>query len=386
MKLIFIVVLASFLNGCSWISDYLSGDENIEPPKELVDIKNAIPVTQLWSNDIGKGSGEQLLRLTPVIQGQFVYVASRDGQISAYQLNDGDLQWAIETKYAITAGPAVGAEYILVGTRDADVIAYQLADGKELWSVKVSGEVLSVPEMNSDTAIIRTVDGRITALNLSNGEKRWDFQNKEPALTLRGTSKPIIYQDQVISGFDNGKLYSVSLEDGRQIWSNTVAVPRGRTELERIVDLDADPVIANGVVYAAAYQANIAAISISQGQLLWQRDLSSFNGMDISGEHLFVTDNTSQVWSLHINNGASLWRQDAMQHRLLTAPIVHQDYVVVGDFEGYLHWLRKDDGKIVARLRGDSKGFAVNPVVVGDTLVSLGKSGELTAFRLQSAR
>lgn len=386
MKLILIVILASFLNGCSWISDYLSGDENIEPPKELVDIKNAIPITRVWSDDIGEGSGEQLLRLSPVIHDQLVYVASRDGQISAYQLKDGELAWSVDTKHVITAGPAVGDNTILIGTRDADVVAYQLADGQSLWSVKVTGEVLSVPEIKQGTAIIRTVDGRLTALNLKNGEKLWDFHKQEPALTLRGTSKPVIYEGQVISGFDNGKLYSIALEDGRLIWSNTVAVPRGRTELERIVDLDADPVVADGVVYAAAYQANIAAISISQGQLLWQRELSSFNGMDINGEHLFVTDNTSQVWSLHVNNGASLWRQDALQYRLLTAPVVHRDYIVVGDFEGYLHWLRKDDGKIVARLRGDSKGFAVNPVVAGDMLVSLGKSGELTVFRFQSDR
>jgi outer membrane protein assembly factor BamB len=387
MKPYFIVVVVSLLlNGCSWITDYFSGDDNIEPPKELVEIKNAIAIDKLWSVSTGEGSSEQLLRLTPAVDGKRVYSATRDGHLIAYSLEDGEQVWDTETGQQITAGPGVGGGYILAGTRNAEVIAHQTEDGKHVWSTSLTGEVLSVPEIKKGVAIIRTSDGRVTALNLKDGNKLWDFQKAEPALTLRGTSKPVITSDSVISGFDNGQLVSISQVDGRQQWLRKVAVPRGRTELERLVDLDADPVVHNGIIYAAAFQVNVAAIRLQDGELIWQRELSSHAGLSVAGSQLYITDDSSQVWALHISNGASLWRQDQLQYRSLTAPVVFSDYVVVGDFEGYLHWLRQDDGKIVARMQGDTKGFLVKPVVSGDMLISLGKGGELTAFRLKSTK
>jgi len=386
MKLYAVLLFSLMLNGCSWITDYLGGDENVEPPKELVEIKNAIPLEKIWSQSTGVGSGDQLLRLTPAVNNNLVFVATRDGHLSAYNLEDGEQIWDVETKQQITAGPGVGSGYVLAGTRNAEVIAHQAIDGKPLWTMKLTSEVLSVPEISKDIAIIRTSDGRVTALNLEDGSKIWDFQKTEPSLTLRGTSKPVIANGSVISGFDNGQLFSVSLTDGHQLWQHSVAIPRGRTELERIVDLDADPVVADGVVYAAAFQANVAAISLGQGQLIWKRELSSYTGLSIMGPQLYVTDASSQIWALHVSNGASLWRQDQLQYRFLTAPVTHDQYVVVGDFEGYLHWLKQDDGTIVARMRADTKGFSVNPVVSNDILISLGKGGELTAFKLKAAR
>jgi len=386
MKLYVVLICSLMMNGCTWITEYLSGDENVEPPKELVELKNAIPLEKSWSVSTGVGSGEQLLSLTPAVFNKQVFIATRDGHLIAYKLSNGDQIWDAETKQQITAGPSVGSGVVLAGTRNADVIAYNADDGKPLWTSKLSGEVLSVPEINKDIAVIRTSDGRVTALKLKDGSKIWDFQKAEPALTLRGTGKPVISNNSVISGFDNGQLFSISLDEGRQNWRYTVAVPRGRTELERIVDLDAAPVIDNGVVYVAAFQGNISAITLDQGQLIWKRDLSSYAGLDILGPQLYVTDATSQIWALHVRNGASLWRQDQLQYRFLTAPVTHDKYVVVGDFEGYLHWMTQEDGKIVARMRGDSDGFSVNPVVAGETLISLGKGGELTAFKLKSVK
>ncbi len=386
MKLYLILVASLFLNGCSWFSEYLSGDENIDPPKELTEIKNAIAIEKLWSVDTGDGSGEQLLRLTPVVNADRVYTATRDGHLLAYTLKDGEEIWDIETGQQITAGPGVGADYILAGTRNAEVIAHNSKDGKHVWTTKLSGEVLSVPEIRKGVAMIRTSDGRVTALNLEDGKKLWDFKTAEPSLTLRGTSKPVITSDSVISGFDNGQLVSLALENGSQQWRHRVAVPRGRTELERLVDLDADPIVYDGFIYAAAFHANVAAIRLQDGQLLWQRELSSHAGMSVKATQLLITDDSSQVWALDNRNGASLWRQDKLQYRSLTGPVLFADYVVVGDFEGYLHWLNRDDGKLVARMRANTKGFLVKPVVSDDMLISLGKDGELTAFRLQSGK
>ena len=383
---VIVIALSLMLNGCTWITDYLSGDDNIEPPKELLELKNAIDIEKIWSVSTGDGSGEQLLRLTPAVADGRVFVATLDGHLTAYKIENGEQIWDMETSQMLTAGPGVGSGLVLAGTRSAEVIAHRADDGKAVWTTRLSSEVLSVPEIRKDIAIIRTSDGRVTALNLEDGKKLWDVYKKEPSLTLRGTSKPLIVNDSVISGFDNGLLVAMSLSDGHQLWQRRVAVARGRTELERVVDLDADPVASNGIVYAAAFQANIAAISLLDGQLIWQRELSSHAGMAVNDSQLYITDSTSQVWALHVRNGASLWRQDQLQYRSLTAPVVFGEYVVVGDFEGYLHWLKQDNGEVVARMRGDSEGFSVSPVVAGDILISLGKDGEMNAFKLDVAK
>ncbi|HEC29394.1 MAG TPA: outer membrane protein assembly factor BamB [Gammaproteobacteria bacterium] len=383
-KVVLIYSITLLLGGCTWFTNYFSGDDNIEPPEKLVELTNTIRLDKIWSVSTGSGSGERLLRLTPALSANHVYVSSRDGHLASYDINTGNRIWEVDTKKKISAGPGVGFGLVLLGTRDGRLLAYQSADGKPLWSVKLTSEVLSVPEIKGDTIIVRTGDGRLTALSAKDGKKIWDFKKREPALTLRGTSKPLIVDDMVLSGFDNGQLVSLSLKEGRQIWRRKVAIPRGRTELERIVDLDADPVIDDkGVIYVAAFQGNVAAINLADGRLIWRRELSSYAGLTVGGDHLFVTDDRSQLWSLHTKNGASLWRQDKLQRRSLTAPVVFGKYVVVGDFEGYLHWLDQSDGRIVARMRGDSNGFSVSPVTNGKILISLGKGGELSAFQLK---
>jgi len=381
-KYILVFLMSLSLGGCTWITDYFGGDSNEEPPKPLAEIKNAIEIEQVWSVTTGKGSGEQLLRLTPAIDSDKVYVASRDGNLIAYNVSNGEKIWEKETGKKISAGPGVGEGLVLVGTRNAEVIAFQIADGKQLWSAKVSSEVLSVPVVSDDTVAVRTADGRVLGLSAQQGKQLWSFYKREPSLTLRGTSKPVIVNGMVISGFDNGQMIAMGLKDGRQIWRRKLAIPRGRTELERIVDLDADPVVDKGVIYVAAFQGKVSAIRQTDGQLFWQRDLSAYNSLSVNKKSLFVTDATSQVWSLHTVNGASLWRQDQLQYRSLTAPAVMGNYVVVGDFEGYLHWLSLEDGHLAARMRGDSDGFSVAPVISGNMLISYGRDGGLTAFKV----
>ena len=385
-RLVLLLTFSVALGGCSWITSYFSGDDNAVPPRELTELKNEINITRVWSLNAGQGTGEQLIRLQPVIVGDSVYVATRDGHINRYKLADGKLLQEIKTGNKLSAGPGVGFGLLVVGTRNAEVQAYSMKTGKQVWSVPVSSEVLSVPAITGNRIIIRTSDGRLTALAIKDGKKVWDLYKREPALTLRGTSRPVAVGDNVFSGFDNGQLVSVNLQNGRQNWRRRIAVPSGRTELERIVDLDADPVVSNGVIYVAAYQGHLAAINLADGQLIWQRDLSSYAGMVVDGVRLFVTDDSSQVLSIHTRNGASLWRQDKLKWRSLTAPVVHGSYVIAGDFEGYLHWMDRKDGHLVARTRGDTSGFSVAPVSNSTYLISLGRSGELTAFQIQKAK
>jgi len=382
-RFLIIILISSMTSGCTWLTSYFSGDDNREPPKQLTELKAKVAVNKLWSVSAGKGSGDQLLRLVPTLDNNRVYIASRDGNLLAYDLKSGKQVWETPTGNKISAGPGAGEGLVVIGTRNAEVAAYDSANGKQLWVAKVSSEVLSVPEIKEDVVVVRTADGRVTALSAKQGKRLWEFQKREPSLTLRGTSKPVINAGNVYCGFDNGQLISITLAKGRQNWQRKVAIPRGRTELQRMIDLDADPVIDNGVIYAAAFQGNLAAINQSDGSIIWRRKMSSHAGLSVKDEHVFITDASSQVWSLHIKNGASLWRQDALQWRSLTAPVVYGQYVVVADFEGYIHFLDQLDGHQVARVRGDSDGIQVAPVVNANIMISLGKGGELTAFEIK---
>lgn len=299
------------------------------------------------------------------------------------KLETGERLWDVETKTDISAGPGVGSGLVLVGTRNADVLALSMLDGKELWRTSVSSEVLSVPKVSAGIVIVRTVDGRTRALDASSGKRLWIYDRSQPVLTLRGNSSPAVTQDIGLVGFDSGKLAALLLQNGRLIWESTIAVPRGRSELERMVDIDGDPVVRNGVVYIVSYQGNVAALELNSGRLLWTRKMSSYAGLDVTDKQIYITDDESDVWALDRNSGASLWRQDKLKWRSLTAPVAMGNYVVIADFEGYLHWLSQEDGHLVARGRADSSGFASAPVVVGELLIALGKGGELSAFRIE---
>lgn len=383
IKRISILLILSLLSGCTWITEYFRGDENAEPPKPLTEIKNQIDIERLWSTSTDGGGAEQLLHLVPAIDSERVYVASRSGKLRAFDLNNGKTIWETDAKTQVSAGPAVGYGILMIGTRNAEVLVFDQEKGNFLWKETVSSEVLSVPTLHNDMAIVRTIDGRVTGININSGKKVWEYRKQEPTLTLRGTSRPVIEGNQVVIGFDNGQLVALSLYEGREIWSQAIAIPKGRSELERIIDLDADPVVKGDIIYASAYQGNVAAVSAIDGQTLWKRKMSSYVGQCVAGNQLFVTDDSSDVWALHINTGASTWKQDGLQWRVLTAPACIGKYVVVGDFEGYLHWLSQDDGSILARVRGDHKGLAMPPVVSGNKIVVLGNGGELSIFQLK---
>jgi len=377
-----LLLALSLLSGCSWITEYFRGDENAEPPTPLTEIKNQIKVEQVWSASTGGDNAEQLLRLVPAIDAEHVYVVSRNGKIHAFDLENGKTIWESDAKTQVSAGPAVGSGILMIGTRNAEVLAFDLEKGSLLWREQVSSEVLSVPTLKNDVAVVRTIDGRVTGINIGTGKKVWEYRKQEPTLTLRGTSRPVISGNHVFIGFDNGQLVSLSLYDGREVWTQEIAIPEGRSELDRIIDLDANPVVQGDIIYASAYQGNVAAVSTIDGQVMWKRKMSSYEGQCVAGKQLFVTDDSSDVWALNINTGASTWKQDGLQWRTLTAPACIGRYIVLGDFEGYLHWLSQDDGKIVARVRGDHKGLAMPPVISGNKIVTLGNGGELSVFQL----
>lgn len=377
-----IVALSLMLGGCSWMGNWLQGGEdNSTPPAELVSFTPSLEVETLWSTRVGTGSDKQLVKLVPAVALDRVYAADRRGRVVAVEAASGRQVWDAETGVRISAGPGVGEGLVLMGTSDGEVLALDSADGVLKWRAPVSSEVLSVPQAMDGVVVVATMDGKVFGLEAADGRQRWVYDRTVPVLTLRGASSPALAHGRAIGGFASGKLASLDLRDGRPQWEATIAVPRGRSELERLVDISAAPILVGDVAYVVSFQGRIAAVSIDSGRIIWARDFSSYTGLTTDGSQLYVVDDQSHVWALYARNGASVWKQDKLQLRSLAAPTVHGGAVVVGDFEGYLHWLSQEDGELLARVRVDDEGIVAAPVVVDDTLYVLGKGGTLKALK-----
>ena len=363
------------LSGCGGLS---RDDDNAPAPAELEDFEPGVGIETLWSRRAASGAG-QSLELHPAVTGGRVFTAGRDGDVAAYDAGTGERLWEADTGVPVSGGPGAGPGIVVVGSSDGDVVALDGAGGGVAWRARVSSEVLSAPAVGERIAVVRTIDGKLFGLDAANGERLWVYDRAVPALTLRGTSSPVIARDTVVAGFDNGRLVAVSLDHGQLLWESQVATPAGRTELERLADIDADPVVADGVVYATAFQGRVAAIDLHTGRLLWQRDMSSRAGAGAGRRLLYVTDDESHVWALDRDTGASLWRQGRLERRRLTRPVAFAEYVVVADFEGHVHWLSIEDGSFAARVRAGS-GVTAFPVATEAAVYVYDTRGELTAL------
>ncbi|MEE9452183.1 MAG: outer membrane protein assembly factor BamB [Gammaproteobacteria bacterium] len=364
-RLIFILLLSTFLlNGCATISGFLGGKDNTEPPAPLPEFNATLPVYLQWRRDTGEGTRGAYLRLQPVVTGNVVVVAEANGWVRTYNADDGNVIWQVRTGSEISSGPSMKNDTIVVGTRDAQVIALQRSDGLILWQAPVSNEVLAAPTLTNDKVFVISVDNNLTALDLYNGERLWQYDHFSPDLVLHANSSPQVMNDLVIAGFADGKLLAFAENSGQLVWQRAIAEPVGQTEVDRLVDIAADPIISQGVIYAVAYQGSLVAMELDTGLVLWDREFSSYTGMALSGDRLFVSDMDSTLWAFDRNNGQVVWRQEDLYARSITAPSVVGNAVVVGDIEGYLHWLSQDNGQFLARVNLDKRGSIIAPVTV----------------------
>jgi len=374
------------LAGCglsNYVSNYMAGESNAAPPAPLVEFTPLAGVKQGWSENFGKGADEQFLKLEPMLVNDRVYVAERRGTVAAFSAADGKRLWQTETETAIAGGPGVGDGLVLVGTSGGEVLALSEADGKLLWRARAPSEVLAAPQAAQGVVVVHSGDGNLIALNVADGKKLWSYDRGAPVLSLRGTSPPLMVKDRVIVGFDNGVLSALELKTGQVEWETTIAVARGRNDLERIVDIDTQPVLRDDVLYVASFQGRVAAVSLDNGQTLWNRDLSSYAGVGVDDKNVYVTAADGTIWALDRETGASVWKQDKLKARSSTAPAPMGSYVVVGDVEGYLHWLRREDGQFAARVQVDKTRIIAPPVAVGTQLLVYSSGGTLASYLLQ---
>jgi outer membrane protein assembly factor BamB len=385
------IALIASVAGCSTVKSWINkgSSDNVHEPAALVAITPSIAVHEIWSRSVGKGERLLGLRERPAIADGRVYaVEPHDARVFALDLHSGREIWAVNTKLRLTGGPGVGSGVVVVGSINGDVVALSADNGAERWRVKLSSEILANPAVGGDVAIVRSGDGHVVALDLADGKRRWAFEHALPPLSLRGNPSPILGANGLVYlGFEDGTLVALRAADGIKVWDQTVSQSEGRSELDRMADIDGDVVAGADGVYAASYKGHVGAFNPNNGTQLWSHPLVSYGGLARGGDALFASDAVGTVWSLDRVSGAALWKQDALGYRWLSSPAVQNGYVVVGDLQGFLHWMRADTGAFVARQRigGRKDEIRATPVVSPDgILVAETTRGRLVAFSIGS--
>lgn len=377
-RLLLVGLLAGALIGCN-----SSKRENVEPPAELSKIEPSVSVTRLWRQDLGKGERRLGLRQRPAVDGNRVFAADPKGNLYAFDAASGKSLWQNKTELRLSSSLGLGEDTLVVGTLDGQVVAYNPDSGSERWRAQVSSEVIAAPAIDRGLVIVRSIDGRVFAFSSTDGERRWAYDRGIPALTLRGNSTPLATEGVVLVGYDSGIIVALRGDNGTQIWEQTVGLGEGRTELQRMVDIDGDMALDQGELFAASFNTQVIALSLQQGgRPLWNRDVSSYAGIAVHGEKVLVADRDGTLWALDRGTGAALWKQESLAHRWLSTPAVQGNHVVVGDLEGYLHWFNLDDGKPSARQRLGDEPIRAALQVVNGVLYAVTIDGELAAYRL----
>jgi len=352
----------------------------LREPAELSKIEApAVRPRIVWDASPGAGSDDVHTRLRLAVEPDVVVTADVGGDVYALNPQDGRRLWQAETGARLVAGPTVAGALVLVGTLDAEVIALKRSDGSPLWRAAVSSEVMAPPASDGRVVVVRCGDGKVFGLNADTGARLWSFDRAVPPLTLRGLSAPLLNGGIAYIGLDNGRLAALRIDGGDVLWEEVVAAPSGRSELERIVDVDADPIITRDGVYAVSFGGELAAIGLPEGRVAWRRPIKSYSGVALAGNLLAVTDEDGVVWALDAQTGAAAWKQEALKFRRLSPPLAAGDYVVVADYEGYLHWLSPQDGRIVGRVRAVGEGVTAPPVEHDGRLYVLGDNGDIAA-------
>jgi outer membrane protein assembly factor BamB len=370
-----LVALLVALTGCAG-----SRKAAIEPPAELQPIDATLHIRKVWSASVGRGSDRLRLALSPATDGARIYAAAHDGRVAAFDAADGRRVWSSDVRVPLSAGPGYGGGVLALGSSDGELIAIDAESGEERWRQPLGSEILASPAIGSGVVVALTVDGRLRGFSLTDGRTLWTVEQSVPNLVLRGSSAPRIAGTAVVCGFDNGRIGAYELSSGDIRWELVAAVPTGRNELDRLVDLGASLQVVGRDVYAAGYHGRALAIDLDSGLVLWQQDLSTYAGIGVDVNNVYVSGDMGSVIALDRRRGAIVWRQDALRLRDLSAPTRYASAVVVGDLEGYLHWLDPGDGHFVARERVSSQRIAGAPLVVGQMVYAQAEDSTLAAF------
>lgn len=372
------LLILAVLQGCSWFE---GDDDDAFRPADLPNITEQFEVEIAWSRDVGEGVGEFYNKITPAILSNRIYISDAEGLVTALDARTGEKIWQTEVGSEIFGGVAASAGLVALGSSNAEVIVLNADTGQEEWRNLVSSEIVSSPVISDGKVMVRTIDGKVFALNARTGQRDWLYDRSVPALTLRGNASLSAGGGVVVTGFSNGKIVLFLVENGRAVWEKRIASASGRSELDRVVDADATPVLVGETIYALTFNGNIGAYNVRNGDALWQRELSSYQNLNVDGQIISVVDARSRVRALDRRTGGTLWTNEELYDRRLTAAVSFGGYIVAADYEGYLHWFDTDTGRLVARNDLGGDGIVADPVATGTTLYVYTRSGKLVALR-----
>ncbi len=359
--------------------------DNSEPPSPLTDIEAPVALKINWNLDTRAASNTAAYRLRPLIIGNRAYTIDTSGLIACVDISTGRKLWTYETDLPALSGLGGNENLVIATSSDGDIAAFQIVEkGLEpLWKTRASSEIRAIPIVNDDQVFVRSVDGKLQSLALTDGSQQWVVSQRVPVLSLTGNSEPLIDTQLVYSGFDDGKLIAFDRRSGKVRWETTISIPSGRTEVERLVDLDGRFLMRDGVIYVASFQGRLAAVVAVNGDVLWARDFSSFQSMAIDDNAIYLSADNSDLWSIDRRTGSAFWKQDVLHARKITAPAIINDKLVVADLSGYLHWFDTADGKLVGRIRATKTRNYVQPLIWQDSVLTLDQDGYFSSVSLR---
>ena len=362
------------------ISERIFGREATEAPEPLAELKPTVTTKLLWQSKVGNAED---FEFSPTVEAGYAYVASADGQLVKLDVVNGAQVWKVNAGEKLSGGVGVGGSLVMVGTQTGIIYAYDIA-GKLQWKSRVSSEVLSAPKYFDGTVIVRTGDSRIFGINASDGSRKWVYERTNPSLSLRSSAGVVVDGGAVYAGFAGGKLIAVRADNGKVLWEASVAQPKGVTEIERIADITSSPVIDGPLVYAVAYQGKIAAVDRLSGRVVWNRDISSLSGLSFEDARIFVAHATGSIYALDYTNGKTFWRQAALKNRQLTAPLPMGTLVAVGDLEGYVHFLSREDGALASRVKTNNSPVMPQMALINsNTVLAQTRDGGIFAVQIK---
>jgi outer membrane protein assembly factor BamB len=361
-----------------------SKDKHSDKPAELVDFQSTARIQRVWGADLGGSAPKLHLGLSLALDGEAVFAANHEGRVFAFRQADGKQLWSTATKLKLTGGPGAGEGLVVVGASHGNIVALDAASGAVKWKSYINSELLAAPAIAKQTVVLRTVDGRVAALRASDGTLLWTAEEQVPRLSLRGTARPEIAGDIVLCGFDNGRLLALQLGNGSTLWDTVVTPAGGKTELERLNDIDSLFAVQGNNVYVVGFQGKLARIDLETGQAQWSRDASSYSGLTLDADSLYVSTSDGSVLKLATRNGLEAWKQTQLSYRRLSPPVLLGDFVAVGDLDGYVHFFNRANGEPAARIHVLSDRVTAAPVVAGETLFVLDTAGHLAALRAVS--
>ncbi|MCC5791817.1 MAG: outer membrane protein assembly factor BamB [Legionellaceae bacterium] len=377
------LLLGVGLPSCTTIDDYMLGKDNTPQPAQLEAIKPRMDLVKNWSVPVGGAAKTaSYSKMSPLITSNHIYTVSMDGVVNAIEKNSGKLIWSKRLPASIVSGPSVGNGYVAVTTGHSDIVLLKQDNGEQVWKVTVASEVLGKPLITKDALIAKTVDGNLSAFHLSSGKKRWNVHHGAPNLILKGSSSPILLpQNRVLTGYADGKLDVVELETGRLLWQRSIAYASGASDVERLVDIDANPLVEGDTVYLASYQGYIAALSLGNGEFKWRKPASVFKNISLADHSLYFTDSDDIIWSLNKQTGTVNWKQDKFKARGLTEPVIKGDRLFVADKTGMLHVLATHDGDYLSRVNVGA-AVTIAPVVNKNQVFIQDSKGTLSQYQV----